>query len=109
MEGMSPTSLKRELWLTPAVQLLLTRYCNTDKAARLSDEIARALDGRDEKSGCIRLSDASGFLLYIVDPAYPRGLERVFVWHGPSDGGAFFNQTIFDACVLTKFPLTQTH
>ena len=89
---------QRELWLTPSVQHFLTRYGGTESAKQLSEDIIRALDGRDARDGCIRLT-ALSFLLFIIDAVHPEGHERVIVWHGPSDGGTFFNDSILHKAV----------
>lgn len=85
---------RRELWVTPSVETFLKKFSMTEKHRKLTDEIAKALDGRAPKDGCIRISAAEGFLLFIIDPATPEGRERVVAWHGPSDGGIFFKDSI---------------
>lgn len=99
MQHKPASKLQRELWMTSAVRHFLERYGKTDSAKQLSNDIVYALGGRDEKNGCIRLT-APTFLLFIIDAAEPGGQERVVVWHGPSDGGAFFNEAILQKTVF---------
>ena len=95
----------RQLWLTPAVRHFLKTYPHTQSARQLNEDIVRALDGTDRKDGCIRFS-APTFLVYILDAAYPGGPERVIVGHGPSDGGAFFKESILDHASSSGLGLT---
>ena len=86
----------RELYLSSYVKWFLEKCGKTEKAKLLLEDICKAMDGRDKKDGCIRLSSATTFLLFIVDPAFSGGPERVVVWQGPSDGGAFYKDTILE-------------
>ena len=88
MTNLSTCSSQRELWLTPYTKWFLEKCGKTDNAKQLTEDIVRALDGRDEKDGCILLT-APTFLLFIIDAAYPGGPERVIVWHGPTEGSSF--------------------
>lgn len=88
----------RELLLTPTVIRFLENCSDTQNARQLMGDIIRAVDGTDKKDGCIRLT-APTFLIFIIDPAYVSSQERVIVWHGPSDGGAFFNTAILQKAV----------
>lgn len=89
---------QRELLITPTVIGFLEKCNDTQNARQLMGDIIRAADGTDQKDGCIRLT-APTFLIFIIDPAYGSNQERVIVWHGPSDGGAFFNTAILQKAV----------
>ncbi len=96
---------RRELWVTPSVETFLNKFSITDKHRKLSEDIARALDYREPKHDCIRISAADGFLLFIIDAAAPGESERVVAWHGPSDGGIFFKDSILQNTTRWDGPL----
>ena len=102
--ALSLTQSQRELWITSSVQLFLEKYGKSEEAIILTQVIAHALSGTDEKNGCIRLLNSS-FLLYITDAAVVDGSERVVVWHGPLDGGIFFKDTILEKIFPYGFSL----
>lgn len=96
----------RELYLTPYVEWFLQKCGFTEKARLLNEDICRAMDGSDKNDGFIRLSSATTFLLFILDPSYNGGPERVFVWSGPSDGHSFESSGILNRAVLCGTNLT---
>ena len=85
--------IHRQLLLTPEAKTYLeSEY--SEGVQELAHDICRALDGRDEKDGAIRLT-ATGYLLFIIDPPQKGAPDRVVVWEGPTDG-IFFKQEILD-------------
>jgi hypothetical protein len=80
-------------------RLFLERGGEAERVKRLINDIIRALNGQDRNDGRVRLT-GTAFLIYILDPEYPQGRERVLVWHGPSDGGPFYDEAILQKASL---------
>jgi hypothetical protein len=87
--------VQRELFMTPEVVWFLDKCEKTKNDNILVNDICRALNCRDKKDGCIRLSACPTVLIYIYEPAQPGGPDRVLVWHGPTNG-AFFKESFFE-------------
>lgn len=88
-------NVQRELYLTPEVTWFLEKCGNTENAKLLCDDICRLLHpDKYERSGCIFLSAAPTFLIFVCKSKRTGDPDRVLVWHGPTDG-IFFKESLF--------------
>lgn len=91
---------KRDLYVSPDAKYFLERFSHTEYGKELNRDIFRMLDKTTyENRGFTRPSGGT-FLLSIVKPLVIGGRERLIVWHGPSNGGIFFSDSIIQKTEL---------